>query len=108
MLLFFEMFEMDSSDEEYFASPGIIDFISNRKREFSVHPINRNRTRDGEFHRFYPELRKYPDKFRSYTRMSIETFDMVLSLVGSRLMKNWTNLNREPIYPCERLIVTLR
>lgn len=99
---------MDSSDEEYFASSVTIHFISNKNREFAVHPINRNRRRDGEFHRLYPDLRKYPEKFRSYTRMSMETFDMVLSFIESRLMKNWTNLNREPIYPCERLIVTLR
>lgn len=99
---------MDSSDEEYFASPSTIRFIFEEGRDFAVHPINENRRRDGEFHRIYHDLRKYPDKFRSYTRMTIETFDIVLDLVKYRLMKNWTNMSKEPIFPCERLVVTLR
>ncbi|XP_055600584.1 uncharacterized protein LOC129749586 [Uranotaenia lowii] len=99
---------MDSSDEEYFASPGTINFIMNNKRNFAVHPINRNRKKDGEFYRLYPELRKYPNKFRSYTRMSMETFDMVLDSIKGRLLKRWTNFNHDPIHPCERLIVSLR
>lgn len=99
---------MDSSDEEFLASPSTVDFIMNPPRDFSVHPLNTNRRSDGEFYRLYQGLREYPDKFRSYTRMNITTFDYILDMIRTKLMKDWTNFNKEPILPCERLIVTLR
>ncbi|XP_062556435.1 uncharacterized protein LOC134221259 [Armigeres subalbatus] len=99
---------MDSSDEEYFASSSTINFLMGTGREFAIHPINRNRKRDGEFYRLYDDLREYPEKFRSFTRMDMDTFDVILSLIERKLMKNWTNCNREPILPCERLIITIR
>lgn len=100
--------KMSSSDEDFFASSSTVDLVMNRQRDFSVHPINANRTRDGEFNRLYPDLRKYPEKFRSYTRMNMATFDFMLDIMKVKLLKNWTNCNKEPILPCERLIVTLR
>lgn len=99
---------MDSSDEEFFASTATVEFLTNPPRDFSIHPLNRNRRQDGEFYRLYHGLREYPDKFRSYTRMNVATFDYLLDMVKSKLLKDWTNFNKEPIFPCERLIVTLR
>nr|XP_029717129.1 protein ANTAGONIST OF LIKE HETEROCHROMATIN PROTEIN 1-like [Aedes albopictus] len=99
---------MDSSDEEFFASSNTVDFITNKQREYSVHPINQNRREDGEFYRLYSDLREFPEKFRSYTRMDMETFDFILDMIKAKLLKDWTNFNKQPIFPCERLIVTLR
>lgn len=76
-------------------------------RRYGVHPINQERKKFGEFHHLYPKLRQYPDKFFSYARMSIETFDFLLNKVKEDLTKQVTNFCR-PISPEERLIVTLR
>lgn len=81
--------------------------IMKQPRRFGVHPINRARTEFGEFHHLYPQLRQDPDKFFSYLRMSIESFDLLLSKVQFQLTKQVTNFRR-PIPPAERLIVTLR
>lgn len=98
---------MDSSDEEYFASPSVINAIINTK-EFGKHPITLKRNEFGEFHHLYNDLRKYPAKFQEYTRMKIETFDYILDKIGVKLNKNWTNFIKVPVTSCERLIVTLR
>lgn len=108
MLIVLFTVNMDSSDEEFFASSSTVDFITNKQREYSVHPINQNRREDGEFYRLYSDLREFPEKFRSYTRMDMETFDFILDMIKAKLLKDWTNFNKQPIFPCERLIVTLR
>ncbi|XP_021709704.1 putative nuclease HARBI1 [Aedes aegypti] len=40
--------------------------------------------------------------------MNMDTFDVIMRLVHYKLIKNWTNCNKEPITPCERLIIALR
>ncbi|KAJ4449246.1 hypothetical protein ANN_00643, partial [Periplaneta americana] len=82
--------------------------VRNRKRrEFGVHPINRERGIFGEFHHLYGELRRFPDRFFEYSRMSIQTFDFLLNKIKARLQKQVTNFQR-PISPTERLTITLR
>ncbi|CAI6373732.1 unnamed protein product [Macrosiphum euphorbiae] len=49
----------------------------------------------------------YPEEFMKYYRMSITSFDELISLVGPKLSKQHTGL-RVPISPEERLTVTLR
>ena len=52
-------------------------------------------------------LRKNELKFVQYTRMSISTFDYILSKVQDVLEKQTTNW-RKPICAEERLLVTIR
>ena len=39
-------------------------------RKYWVHPINQTCKVFGEFHTLYKDLRKYPDRFYTYYRMS--------------------------------------
>lgn len=73
-----------------------------------IHEINKDRIFYGEFHHLYPVLRQNPERFRNYLRMDIETFDYILEKIESRITKNWTNFNKSPIFPAERLVLTLR
>ncbi|XP_028982504.1 putative nuclease HARBI1 [Diachasma alloeum] len=41
-------------------------------------------------------------------RMTVQTFDYVLSNIGPSLVKNWCNLHSQPIMPEERLVLTIR
>ncbi|XP_046865511.1 protein ALP1-like [Drosophila willistoni] len=93
------------SDEEFFASAAVINVVM--KKTTGIHPLNRNRLK-GEFNSLYKNLRQYPDKFFNYTRMSINTFDYILTKIHSKLEKCWTNFVVNPITPCEKLILTLR
>ncbi|KAL4083699.1 hypothetical protein QTP88_029015 [Uroleucon formosanum] len=52
-----------------------------RNRVHWVHPLNALRITLGEFHCLYSNLRRYPDRFFNYYRMSIKSFDeLVISL----------------------------
>jgi hypothetical protein len=61
----------------------------------------------GEFHRLYWQLRNHPERVFESTRMSMETFDFLLSRVSHRLQKQTTNY-RKPISHAQRLVVTIR
>lgn len=76
------------------------------ERLYSVHPINQQRARFGEFHHLYTDLREHPAKFFEYTRMSISTFDYIFSKICKRIQK--ANTASLPITPPERLFITLR
>ena len=73
-----------------------------------AHPINRKRHAFGEFHHLYPDQRKHPQKFFEYMRMTIETFDYILSKISSAVNKKWCNCHARPIINEERLMVTIR
>ena len=85
-----------------------LDFLVDHMREFQVHEIYKDREVFGEYHHLYPLLRKYEDKFREYLRMSISTFDYILSAIDPFLTKNWCHLHKQPIKGAEQLVVTLR
>lgn len=78
-----------------------------KHRRYWVHPINSSREHDMRFQIFYNNLKKYPQKFFDYYRMSISSFEELLEKVRSNLTKECTHL-RNPISPEERLTVTLR
>ncbi|KAF9413727.1 hypothetical protein HW555_008173 [Spodoptera exigua] len=61
----------------------------------------------GQFVYIYDDLRRYPDKFFSYVRMSVRSFDELLTLCENDLLKQDTIL-RKSISPEEKLFVTLR
>uniref|UniRef100_A0A8C5QCP6 DDE Tnp4 domain-containing protein n=1 Tax=Leptobrachium leishanense TaxID=445787 RepID=A0A8C5QCP6_9ANUR len=79
-----------------------------KKRKWWVHPINSARYRHGHFHTFYKPLREEePAKFFSFFRMSLGSFDELLSCVRDRLRKVDTNM-RTAITPEEMLVITIR
>jgi hypothetical protein len=69
--------------------------------------MNKKRSFLGEFHHVYEELRLDRKRFFKFFRISIVTFDFLLSKVQFKLTKPVTNL-KKPIFPAERLYVTPR
>jgi len=56
-----------------------------RKRHW-VHPIVSKRLLNGQFYKSYENLRNRPGKFFIYFRMSTESFDKLLVLVGPQII----------------------
>ncbi|CAI6362415.1 unnamed protein product [Macrosiphum euphorbiae] len=77
------------------------------KKRVGVHPIDRRRKIYGEFHHLFFDLKKSPTRFFEYLRMSIETYDFILTKICHRIRKKTTNF-KKPISPAERLYVTIR
>ncbi|XP_060869885.1 uncharacterized protein LOC132944514 [Metopolophium dirhodum] len=77
------------------------------KRRYWVHPINLKRPQEGQFNVNFMILRAHPEKFQMYYRMSIQSFDELISLIGPYVTKQITNM-RIPISKEERLTITLR
>ncbi|CAH1964553.1 unnamed protein product [Acanthoscelides obtectus] len=59
------------------------------------------------FFKLYGDLRKYPEKFFNYTRISIASFDELLNLCRNDLTKQDT-IFRKSISAEEKLFVSLR
>ncbi|XP_075684243.1 uncharacterized protein LOC142652483 [Rhinoderma darwinii] len=78
-----------------------------RRGRIWVHPLVAQRTSKGHFHTLYEELRSHPEKFRSFCRMSVATFDILLVQIRTGITYKDTNMRR-CISPEERLLVTLR
>uniref|UniRef100_A0A1B6F9V5 Uncharacterized protein n=1 Tax=Cuerna arida TaxID=1464854 RepID=A0A1B6F9V5_9HEMI len=78
-----------------------------RKRRFEVHPLNSVRLKHGQFHTIMTLLRDDGDNFFSYFRMSIPTFDKLLTYIKDDIVKIDTRF-RIRIAPEERLAVTLK
>lgn len=97
---------MNSDDEldEWFLE-NTLDKVGLRLRKMWMHPLNMRRPIDGEFVRLCVPLRRYPDKFYKYFRMSVSTFDYVVDGIKCDITKR---SNREPVGPAERLAVTIR
>lgn len=85
-----------------------VNTILNSVRRVQTHELNQNRKVDSEYYHLFPVLRKYTDKFQKYTRMTVNTFDYVLTKIQGRLEKNWCNFHTQPIVAEERLVITLR
>ena len=86
---------------------GELEEPAHKHRRYWVHPIHSSREHDMRFQVFYDNLKKYPEKFFDYYRMSIFSFEELLEKVRPNLTKEITHL-RNPISPEERLTVTLR
>ncbi|NP_001090585.2 uncharacterized protein LOC100036828 [Xenopus laevis] len=76
-------------------------------RKYWVHPITDQRFQNGQFQLLYCELRSYPKKFQRFFRMSISSFDELLTVLKPGLCRAHT-LMMDPISPEERLCLTLR
>uniref|UniRef100_A0A8C5Q003 DDE Tnp4 domain-containing protein n=1 Tax=Leptobrachium leishanense TaxID=445787 RepID=A0A8C5Q003_9ANUR len=99
---------MDAVEVFVFAATGYLYLKSKKKRRSWVHPINTARYTHGHFATLYRPLReKDPVKFFNYLRMSINSFDELLSKVREPLTKRDTNM-RDAIPPEEMLVITLR
>ena len=78
-----------------------------RKHQFWIRQIYRERKEKGEFHQLVLEMKLCDHQlFFRYFRMLPTKFEELLDFVGPLLLKNCRN--REPISPAERLSVTLR
>ncbi|KAL5238629.1 hypothetical protein ACI65C_006039 [Semiaphis heraclei] len=86
---------------------GELEEPAQKHRRYWVHPIHSSREHDIQFQMFYNNLKKYPEKFFDYYRMSISLLEELLEKVRPNLKKETTHL-RNPISPEERLTVTLR
>lgn len=78
-----------------------------RTHRYWIHPLNLQRGVWGEHLKVLEMHKKYPIKFRQYTRMTPDQFDIVLGLVRNDLQQQDTNY-RTAIPPELRLFVTLR
>ena len=76
-------------------------------RKFAVHPYGKKRAEKGQFNIIYEELRRFPEKFFSYYKMSVKTFDELLNIVKSDLEKE-QNIKGDTIPAVERLSITLK
>jgi len=81
--------------------------IDRRKKRHWIHPVVSKRLLNGQIYKLYEDLRNCPGKFFSYFRMSIESFNKLLVLVGPRISKENTRLHLS-VSPQERLAITLR
>ena len=84
-------------------SEGLLD-APGRTRAYSVHPYNRGRD---PFPRFYDNIRKHQDKFFTYYRMSVPSFDHLLEVLRPAITKSETSFGK-PISAEKRLTITLR
>ena len=56
-------------------------------QKYWVHPIKQTCKDFGEFHTLYKDLRKHPDMFYTYYRMSIEQLDTILAQIEHLIYK---------------------
>lgn len=78
-----------------------------QSRKWWIHPILSDRSTKGKFVLLHNQLKEHPDKFFEYYRMSINSFEVLLSLVKDIISKTNTVM-RECVSADEKLAVTLR
>ncbi|XP_046686028.1 uncharacterized protein LOC124371731, partial [Homalodisca vitripennis] len=79
--------------------------LNSNTRQFWVHEFNEDHTQS-EFYVTCLPLRDHADKFKKYYRMTVETYDYILSHIKGDLQK-WSNF-RTCIEPAEKLSILLR
>ena len=72
-----------------------------------MHPITASRLTHGQFYMIMSDLRADDDKFFDYFRMTQESFNELLAIIGPHIRKDSTHL-RKSIPAEERLAMTLR
>jgi hypothetical protein len=86
----------------------LLELLKNKvNRNVWVESVLSNRLTSGIFHSMFSAHRDNPHKFFSYYRMSVNSFDELLSIIRQRIKKQDTNM-RKSITPAERLAVTLK
>lgn len=77
-----------------------------RERIYWIHPYNYKRKALGTFNTIFMDLRSYEDKFFTYFRMSIKSFDELHDRLKNTLQRQNTFM-RECIEPIQMLAVTI-
>jgi hypothetical protein len=103
----FAVSKMTSSSDDVFLAESVHVKLLQR-RKVGVHVINRHRKKLGEYHHLFPQLKGDPQRFYTYMRMELATFDYILRNIEGRLVKKWANWHKQPIEPEERLVIFLR
>ncbi|XP_025195888.1 protein ALP1-like [Melanaphis sacchari] len=98
---------MDSNEMVTFSYLTYLYLRNQQRRQFWVHPINSERQSHGHYFQLYKQLRKDNVKFFNYFRMSISSFDELLSYIENDIKRQDTNM-RIAIQPEEKLVITLR
>lgn len=98
---------MDSNEIVTFSYLTYLYLRNQRRRQFWLHPINSERQSHGHYFQLYKQLRKDNIKFFNYFRMSISSFDELLSYIENDIKRQDTNM-RIAIQPEEKLVTTLR
>jgi len=104
--LFFFQYRMDFTETTCVCALLLRIRKGRRKKRHWVHPVVSKRLLNGQFYKLYKDLRNCRGKFFNYFRMSIESFDKLLVLVGPRITYENTRLHLS-VPPQERLAVTL-
>lgn len=78
-----------------------------RQRIYWIHPIISERFIKGKFELLHGPLKKYPDKFFEFYRLSVSSFEKLLSKIKVIITRKHTRL-RDCIDAEEKLAVTLR
>lgn len=78
------------------------------KTRVGINPVNRKRKQRGEFACSYEECRKNPDKFFEYTRVTVDTFDYILSHIKDDDYIKVHPSRSRAVRPEEKLFLTLR
>ncbi|KAM4039897.1 uncharacterized protein ACNLHF_017879 [Anomaloglossus baeobatrachus] len=77
------------------------------RKKMWIHPLVMEREEKGHFYVLYRDLRRYPDKFIGFCRLTIEEFDRLLPMLSPCLTYSNT-IMRKAISAEERLLITLR
>ena len=104
-----ELSDSDSDYEEDLNFMILATFLTKerKKRRYWIHPVNRKREINGEFHCLFNELKNDDEKFHQYFRLSKTEFEEVHHLIEDDIKKIHTRF-RKPIGTRERLAICLR
>ena len=83
------------------ATAALLPHRRQKYRRYWIHPINQSREQ------LYNDLRKYPDRFYTYYRMSMDQFDYILVQIEHLIYKSSINLRRS-ISVEEKLAICIR
>lgn len=78
-----------------------------QNRRWWIHPIISERSIRGKFVTLYRKLQMHPEKYLEYYRMSLNSFNCLLSAVKNQLERTNTVM-RESIGVDEKISITLR
>lgn len=77
------------------------------KKRYWIHPLLETRKEFGQFASCFQELKKHQDKFFGYVRMSVSSFEELLTVLYDSIKGQDTKF-RDCIQPEEKLVITLR
>lgn len=78
-----------------------------KKKKYWIHPFLQTRDETRHFEIFFENLKKYEEKFFGYMRMSLKSFEELLSVLRTFITKEDTRF-RKSIKPEEKLTIVLR